>query len=54
MNAKLAVLVGGLMMLGGVGAMENNTMEFGQALIFAFIGTACALEGAMRLSQEQV
>jgi len=53
MNAKLAVLVGGLMMMGAVGGIDAGTMEFGRGFIFALIGTACAIEGASRLTGEQ-
>jgi|TARA_R110000782_G_scaffold70310_3_gene141313 hypothetical protein len=53
MNAKLAVLVGGLMMMGAVGGIDAGTMGFAKGMVFALIGTACAIEGALRLTGEQ-
>ena len=50
-NPKVCLFIGGFLMMGSVGAIEHNTMELGQALIFSFIGTTLALDGAIRLNR---
>jgi hypothetical protein len=51
-NPVLCAVIGMFLMMGGVGAIEQNTMPFWKGFGFAFVGCVLALDAAVRMNKD--
>jgi hypothetical protein len=51
-NPVLCAIIGIFLMMGGVGAIEHETMPFWKGFAFAFVGCVLALDAAVRMNKD--
>ena len=51
-NPVLCAVIGIFLMMGGVGAIEQETMPFWKGFGFALIGSVLALDAAVRMNKD--
>jgi len=49
---KLNLVLGSLMMMGAVGAIETDSMPLSTAIVFGVIGSIAAVYSAYKLNEE--
>jgi hypothetical protein len=52
MMNKLNLVLGSLMMMGAVGAIETDSMPLSNAMVFIVIGSIAAVYSAYKLNEE--
>tara|TARA_R110000851_G_scaffold216443_1_gene369378 strand:- start:456 stop:617 length:162 start_codon:yes stop_codon:yes gene_type:complete len=52
MMNKLNLVLGSLMMMGAVGAIETGSMPLSTAMVFGVIGSIAAVYSAYKLNEE--
>lgn len=53
-NPVLCAIIGMFLMMGGVGAVEQETMPFWKGFAFAFVGSVLALDAAVRMNKDSM